>query len=393
MSTTVIRQHLIDPELCIRCNTCEESCTKGAITHDANNYVVEMEKCNACMECVANCPTGSVDNWRLVPSDQLYTIEDQFSWSALPEQGPLPEGANMPDGEASQPTHGAPASAATPSVGLYTAQAPVTATLAVNQRVTAADAGSDIRHIVLDFGSANYPVLEGQSVGVLPPGNDASGAPYQMRVYSIASARDGEEPGRNLVALTVKRVLEDHEGKPARGVCSNYLCDLAPGEQVKVVGPFGANYLMPNHPEASIMMICTGTGIAPMRAMIERRRRTGQTAPDAKMVLFYGGRTPAELPYHDDLQALPAGLLDLNLAFSRVAGQPKQYVQDAIRVKGSEVAKMLTNPETYIYVCGLKGMEAGIVAAFEDICRENGMDWASVQESMKSQSRLHIETY
>ena len=39
----VIRQHLIDPEICIRCNTCESTCPVGAITHDARNYVVDRE--------------------------------------------------------------------------------------------------------------------------------------------------------------------------------------------------------------------------------------------------------------------------------------------------------------------------------------------------------------
>jgi benzoyl-CoA 2,3-epoxidase subunit A len=59
----VIRQHLIDPEICIRCNTCEATCPVGAITHDARNYVVDVEKCNSCMACIPPCPTGSIDNW------------------------------------------------------------------------------------------------------------------------------------------------------------------------------------------------------------------------------------------------------------------------------------------------------------------------------------------
>ena len=57
------KQHLIDPEICIRCNTCEATCPIGAITHDANNYVVDATICNFCMDCVAPCPTGSIDNW------------------------------------------------------------------------------------------------------------------------------------------------------------------------------------------------------------------------------------------------------------------------------------------------------------------------------------------
>jgi benzoyl-CoA 2,3-epoxidase subunit A len=48
----VIKQHLIDPEICIRCNTCEATCPVGAITHDDRNYVVDADKCNLCMACI-----------------------------------------------------------------------------------------------------------------------------------------------------------------------------------------------------------------------------------------------------------------------------------------------------------------------------------------------------
>ena len=77
MNAPVQKQHLIDPEICIRCNTCEEMCPVDAITHDANNYVVDAEKCNFCMDCISPCPTGSIDNWRVVTS--AYSIDDQYS--------------------------------------------------------------------------------------------------------------------------------------------------------------------------------------------------------------------------------------------------------------------------------------------------------------------------
>ena len=72
VEASVIRQHLIDPEICIRCNTCEATCPVGAITHDARNYVVDAEKCNLCMACVPPCPTGSIDNWRVMPRALAY---------------------------------------------------------------------------------------------------------------------------------------------------------------------------------------------------------------------------------------------------------------------------------------------------------------------------------
>ena len=80
----VIRQHLIDPEICIRCNTCEAICPVGAITHDSLNYVVKADICNLCMDCISPCPTGSIDNWRMMPKAKAYSIEEQLKWDELP---------------------------------------------------------------------------------------------------------------------------------------------------------------------------------------------------------------------------------------------------------------------------------------------------------------------
>src|SRR5690349_24298227 len=82
----VIRQHLIDPEICIRCNTCEETCPVDAITHDGRNYVVDASICNACYACVSPCPTGSIDHWLPVPKDKPFTLEEQFGWDELPSE-------------------------------------------------------------------------------------------------------------------------------------------------------------------------------------------------------------------------------------------------------------------------------------------------------------------
>src|SRR5689334_4666964 len=84
--TAVIRQHLIDPEICIRCNTCESVCPVGAITHDDRNYVVKADVCNSCMACISPCPTGSIDNWRNVPKARAYSIEEQLTWDVLPAE-------------------------------------------------------------------------------------------------------------------------------------------------------------------------------------------------------------------------------------------------------------------------------------------------------------------
>ena len=78
--TAVIKQHLIDPEICIRCNTCEATCPVQAITHDSRNYVVDADKCNFCMACIPPCPTGSIDNWRTMPRVKAYGLAEQLGW-------------------------------------------------------------------------------------------------------------------------------------------------------------------------------------------------------------------------------------------------------------------------------------------------------------------------
>jgi benzoyl-CoA 2,3-dioxygenase component A len=287
-----------------------------------------------------------------------------------------------------------PWSAAHPYVNLYALKNPVQATVAGNFRLTAEDAASDVHHIVLDFGTQMFPILEGQSIGIIPPGVDANGKPHYMRMYSVASPRGGERDGYNNLALTVKRVVEDHAGRPTVGVASNYLCDLPKGATVQVAGPFGVNYLMPNHPGSNIMMICTGTGSAPMRAMTEHRRRMSAAGRphDGKLMLFFGARNPAELPYFGPLRKLPADFIDMHLAFSRVPDQPKAYVQDKIRTAGPAVANLLRG-DTYLYICGLKGMETGVMEALGDVCSAAGIDWPMLQSRMVAEGRFHVETY
>jgi benzoyl-CoA 2,3-dioxygenase component A len=419
----VLKQHLIDPEICIRCNTCEATCPVGAITHDDRNYVVDPSKCKFCLDCISPCPTGSIDNWRIVPIARAYSVAEQLTWDALPAEltpeeladaGIAPEA--LPAVAPAEPTQpvtatGEPAfasasfsatmppwSAAHAYTNLYGPKAAenfITATVAGNLRVTEVGREYDTHHIVLDFGATPFPVLEGQSIGIIPPGVDANGRPHHPRQYSIASPRNGERPGYNNVSLTIKRVLEDHQGRPVRGVASNYMCDLKRGDKVQVIGPFGSTFLMPNHPRSNIVMICTGTGSAPMRAMTEWRRRLRKSGKfeGGKLMLFFGARTKEELPYFGPLQNLPKDFIDINFAFSRTPGQPKRYVQDAMRERAADLAPLLVDPNTYFYVCGLKAMEEGVVLALRDIAVQAGLSWETVAAALKKDGRLHLETY
>lgn len=400
--THPLKQHLIDPEICIRCYTCENTCPVQAIEHNDDNVVVDASKCNFCMDCIPVCPTGSIDEWRVVEAP--YSLESQYEWEELPEQGdatideaPSGEQSGADEtnadpiaallAEAHKGAGGkarAPITAAKPTVNLYNLSNAVEAVVQGNYRITAGGADTDVRHIILDFQGKPFPVLEGQSLGIIAPGEDKDGKPHLPRLYSASSPRDGERPGYHNVSLTVKR----DEG----GLCSNYLCDLKKGDKVNVTGPFGTTFLMPADPAARLLMICTGTGSAPMRAFTMARERT-VGAREGGMVMFFGARTPDSLPYFGPLKKMPDTLLQKHLVFSRQPNIPKEYVQDRMRTEEDVVAEMLQDSNTYIYICGLKVMEQGVEEALNNITESTGQSWQALRDVMREDGRYHVETY
>ncbi len=400
MVSQPLKQHLIDPEICIRCYTCENTCPIEAIEHDDNNVVVDASKCNFCMDCISVCPTGSIDEWRVV--NQPYSLEQQYEWEELPEQEELEvaQSSELGDGssanddpialllaEAHKGAGGkpvAPVSALKPTINLYNLSHAVEATVQGNFKLTSDSADSDVRHIILDFQGKPFPVLEGQSIGVIAPGTDEQGKEHLPRLYSVSSPKDGERAGYNNVSLTVKR--------EEQGVCSNYLCDLETGDTVNITGPFGATFLLPTEPNARLLMICTGTGAAPMRAFTMARQRTVGAKPGS-MVMYFGARTPESLPYFGPLKKVPVSLLEQNLCYSRIPEQNKEYVQDRMLHDKEKLASMLEDNNTHIFICGLKEMENGVEQAFNEIALLAGHDWAKLRDTLREQGRFHVETY
>ncbi len=391
----LIRQHLIDPEICIRCHACEEACPRDAISHNDDNVVVDPAICDATGDCLGPCPTGAIDSWRLVETP--HGLEAQLAWLELPEDLPpepeqeatggldpavaeLLEEAHRGAGGRARP----PASAARAQINRFPPSRPARAVVQGNLRLTAEEAQTDIRHLILGFEGPPFEVLEGQSVAIVPPGADAAGRPHRPRLYTVASPRDGERPGAGNIALTVKR-------EPG-GLCSNYLCDLTRGDPVAVAGPYGENFLIPEDRKARLIMICTGTGAAPFRAFTMHRQRVMPDL-DGALHLFFGARSPDQLPYFGPLAKVPERFLAKHFAFSRLPGRPKVHVQDRLRESADMLGALLGGADTYIYLCGLKAMEAGVEAALAEIAGRAGLDWPRLRARMLDEGRYHVETY
>jgi benzoyl-CoA 2,3-dioxygenase component A len=263
-----------------------------------------------------------------------------------------------------------------------------------NVRVTRSGASSDVHHIILDFGAVPFPVLEGQSIGVVPPGTDANGRPHAMRLYSVCSARDGERPNTNNLALTVKRVAEPRpDGSVFRGVASNWLCDLALGRDGA-----GDRALRRHLPDAGRRRHGRRHGLhRHRRRALPRLHRAAAPLSGhgrGRLHLFFGARTPEELPYFGRCRRCRPRCW--RGSWSSAASRRGEGIRAGphARARGRDRrAAAQGGGTTHIYVCGLKGLEAGVDAALAAICAEDGLDWPALRETMRAEGRLHVETY
>jgi ferredoxin--NADP+ reductase len=282
-------------------------------------------------------------------------------------------------------------------MNLYRVSSPGTAKVLSNERLTP-DSLDDVRHVVLDLEGLDYRYLEGQSLGVLTPGVDEKGHANKLRLYSIASSRLGDDGQGRSASLCVKRVVVQfpETGQEYRGVASNYLCDTKPGDMVRITGPVGKTFLLPDDPGSNLILAATGTGIAPFRAFLRRifRERPGWTG---QVCLFFGVRTAAECLYRPELESyrqLPN--FQLSYAFSReerTAEGQRMYVHHRMAEQIEELWRLLDRDDTYLYVCGIKGMEEHIDDLLRQRAHADGISWGALHRMLAETGRLLVETY
>ena len=250
---------------------------------------------------------------------------------------------------------------------LHTPAEPADAVCVINERCTQKKAAHFVRHIAFDVSGSQLEgnFVAGQSFGVLPPGLDTHGKPHKLRLYSIASPTRGEDGQGKIVATTVKRTIDEHHdtGRVFLGVASNYLCDLKPGDKVRLTGPSGKRFVLPVSPhDHSYLFFATGTGIAPFRGMLLDLFAAGVRSP---IVLVMGATYASDLLYHQDLlnfaRERPNFTYITAISRERQAdGHGPLYVQDRLGTNRDALLPILQDPRGLLYICGLAGMELGI---------------------------------
>ncbi|MBM4343175.1 MAG: ferredoxin--NADP(+) reductase [Deltaproteobacteria bacterium] len=283
-------------------------------------------------------------------------------------------------------------------VNRYRPSAPLRVTLQSIERLTAPDSPNDVRHLVLRWQPGEFNWHEGQSVGIVPPGVNAKGRPHPVRLFSIASASDGENGDGTTLALTIKRFFWTipETGEVLPGLCSNYLCDAKPGDQMWMTGPVGRE-MVPLDWTAPMVLVATGTGIAPFRAFLQQRSRLAP-AQRGRCLVVFGAQTADDLSYRAWMDGLVATDPLLHVVYARSREEKtsdgrRMYVQDRLRHHGAVAWELLADPRAELYLCGLKGMEDGIEAALADIARQHGGDWPGLRQRLRDEHRLRIEVY
>ncbi|PKD44173.1 FAD-binding oxidoreductase [Rhodohalobacter barkolensis] len=251
-------------------------------------------------------------------------------------------------------------------LNIYGPKDPVEVPVVENYVITKESSPNFVRHITFDISGTELVgrVKVGQSIGIIPPGKNERGRDHKLRLYSVSSPNGGENGKPHLISTTVKRTIEELDNKLYLGVASNYLADLQPGDKVKMTGPSGKRFLLPENPkEFNYLFFATGTGIAPFRGMIMELFEKGDFQNDCALIFGCPYRT--DLLYSDYFEKMAQEhsnfyyLKSISRENRRKDGS-KHYVQTKIEDEEELLLPILQKKNTLIYICGLKGMETGI---------------------------------
>ncbi len=251
----------------------------------------------------------------------------------------------------------------------------------------------EVRRIRLQVEDPAFRFVEGQTIGVVVPGPHDFGNKYHMRRYSIASAREVAGGEALEFELLVRRCfyLDEVSGERYPGIASNYLCDAPPGARVAISGPYRSPFKMPQDPRANLLMIGTGTGVAPFRAFIQYIYKHH---PDwqGKVRLFYGARTGMDLFYLNDQEDDLANYYDEKSfrAFKGLISRPlasdDQALRDPLQAHAAEAWELMQDPMTHVYVAGLgKVVETldGVMAS----AAGTEQAWQAAKERLRQEGR------
>lgn len=262
-----------------------------------------------------------------------------------------------------------------------------------SERITPEASDVEVRELTLDIQQPDFELRLGQSVGVLSPGSKEFGQEHHFRLYSVADLPERGSSGLPRIKIAVRRVsyVDAYSGEEYPGVSSNYLCDLRPGDTITMAGPYGLAFEVPEEMDANLILIGTGTGIAPFRAFVKHLHKN---VPEwqGTITLFYGARSGLELLYMNDQRDDFSQYYDSDTfqAFKALSPRPSWAApidwDGALAERGGELWGLLGQPNTYVYVAGLEKMRGELDEAFAEIAGSK-QKWARRKAELSAGGR------
>jgi ferredoxin--NADP+ reductase len=283
-------------------------------------------------------------------------------------------------------------------INLVKPKDPVDVQILETKIATAAASPNFIRHITFDVSGTPLEnnIRSGQSIGILAPGLDERGKPHALRLYSVASPTGGEDGHGKIYATTVKRVIDEHweTQQLFTGVASNYFCGLKSGDVVKMTGPSGKRFLLPENPENyNYIFFATGTGVAPFRGMVMDLM---SAKTKNQVVMVFGCPFRTDILYLAYFETLNKDVENFHFIKAISREEPrkdgtKRYVQSALVDEADVLIPILKQDNTLIYICGLKGMETGILTT---LLKHGLTDYVTeTDKGLKHTDRMFVEVY
>jgi len=246
-----------------------------------------------------------------------------------------------------------------------------TATVLKTEPITEEGAEVEVRELVMEVDKPGFSFEVGQSIGVLVEGEPAFGKPLHHRLYTVADTPETQPDDRPEITIVVRRCsyIDEYSGEEYIGVNSNFLCDRKPGDEVTITGPFGIPWTVPEDKHANLVLIGMGTGIAPFRAFVKHIHRN---VPEwrGKIWLLMGAQSGLELLYMNKQRDDFTNYYDEDTFEAFRALSPRPEWADpiawdyAIEDRAEEIAELLGQESTYVYVAGQKRIRDSLDALF-----------------------------
>jgi NADPH-ferrihemoprotein reductase len=233
------------------------------------------------------------------------------------------------------------------------------------------------------------------------------------RYYSISSSSIVSPNQISITVATSSEISPSH-GIPIPGLTTDYLLALEQNSGKEVVsgpaynlsGPNNAlengsklfahirksKFRLPTLSKTPVIMIASGSGIAPFRGFLAERSRIAAIGREVgRSLLFFGCRSPEDFLYHEELQDFEASNEEIEVvtAFSRTS-EKKYYVQDRVEEKDEEILELLLDQNAYFYICGSAAMARDVAARLGAcLMRRRGWGEAELREWSETMRKTH----